>query len=75
MALAFLRLKIVLEPGGAVALGGGAVPAQAVEGDAVIVVASGGNVDAGLFARALARHFALSAWRRRMAGALIDIAN
>jgi threonine dehydratase len=56
MAQAFLRLKIVLEPGGAVALAAALFQPQAVEGDAVIVVASGGNVDAGLFARALARH-------------------
>ncbi len=54
MALAFLRLKIVLEPGGAVALAAALFRPDAVAGDAVIAVASGGNVDPGLFARALA---------------------
>jgi threonine dehydratase len=55
MALAFARLKIVIEPGGAVALAAalfhGAGPEKG--GDAVIVVATGGNVDADLFARAV----------------------
>ncbi len=53
MALAFTRLKIVLEPGGAVALAAALFHPDTVEGEAVIVVASGGNVDAGLFATAL----------------------
>ena len=54
MAAAFLRLKVVLEPGGAVALAAALFQPQAVEGEAVIVVASGGNVDPSVFARALA---------------------
>ncbi len=54
MAVAFSRLKIVLEPGGAAALAGALFRRDAVEGDAVIVVASGGNVDPETFARALA---------------------
>ncbi len=53
MALAFLRLKIVLEPGGAVSLASALFRKDQIEGDDVIVVASGGNVDPGLFARAL----------------------
>ncbi|EGJ20717.1 Pyridoxal-5'-phosphate-dependent enzyme, beta subunit [Cereibacter sphaeroides WS8N] len=53
MALAFLRLKIVLEPGGAVALAAALFRPDALEGDAVICTASGGNVDPPLFARAL----------------------
>lgn len=53
MALAFLRLKIVLEPGGAVSLAAALFRTDEVEGDAVIVVASGGNVDPGVYARAL----------------------
>ena len=54
MALAFARLKIVLEPGGAVAL---AAALFHREDDAdVIAVASGGNVDAGVFRMALERH-------------------
>lgn len=55
MAQAFLRLKIVLEPGGAVALAAALFRPDAVDGDAVIVVASGGNVDPGTFATALGR--------------------
>ncbi|ABN76037.1 threonine ammonia-lyase [Cereibacter sphaeroides] len=54
MALAFLRLKIVLEPGGAVALAAALFRPEALDGDAVICTASGGNVDPPLFARALA---------------------
>ncbi len=53
MALAFLRLKIVLEPGGAVSLASALFRQDQVEGDDVIVVASGGNVDPGVFKRAL----------------------
>lgn len=53
VALAFLRLKIVLEPGGAVALAGALFHGDTLSGDAVTVVASGGNVDPAVFARAL----------------------
>ena len=53
MALAFSRLKLVLEPGGAVAL---AAALFHTESDAdIIVVASGGNVDAPVFQDALDR--------------------
>jgi threonine dehydratase len=51
MALAHDRLKIVLEPGGAVALA--AALFRPGPGDAVIAVASGGNVDPAMIARAL----------------------
>ena len=54
MALAFDHLRIVLEPGGAVALAAALVHPDQIEGDAVIVVASGGNVDRATFTRALA---------------------
>ncbi len=54
MALAYLHLKIVLEPGGAVALAAALFRSDAIAGDAVIAVASGGNVDAERFAQALA---------------------
>lgn len=56
MALAALHLKIVLEPGGAVALAAALFHpgAVAVAGDAVIAVASGGNADPAILARALA---------------------
>jgi threonine dehydratase len=53
MAYAFLRLKIVLEPGGAVALAAALFRGDEIEGDDVIVVTSGGNVDPGIFAKAL----------------------
>ncbi|WP_299667216.1 threonine/serine dehydratase [uncultured Ruegeria sp.] len=53
MALAFLRLKIVLEPGGAVSLASALYRNDQIEGDAVIVVASGGNVDPQIFGQAL----------------------
>lgn len=53
MAMAFHRLRIVLEPGGAVALAAALFRPEALSGDAVICIATGGNVDASLFARAL----------------------
>ncbi len=55
MALAFLRLKIVLEPGGAVGLAAALFRRDEIEGDAVICTASGGNVDPAMFRRALDR--------------------
>lgn len=53
IAFAFRHLKIVLEPGGAAALA--AVLSGKVEarGKTVLVVASGGNVDAEVFTRAI----------------------
>ncbi|MEP1330800.1 threonine/serine dehydratase [Pseudophaeobacter sp.] len=56
MALAFLRLKIVIEPGGAVALAAALFHGDEIEGDAVIALATGGNVDAALFQRALSTY-------------------
>ena len=53
MALAFSRLKIVLEPGGAVALAAALFHAETTQD--LIVVASGGNVDPAIFRDALAR--------------------
>ena len=53
MATAFRHLKLVIEPGGAVALAAaldGRLPAGA---GCVVAVASGGNVDADMFRRAL----------------------
>ena len=55
IALAFLRLKVVAEPGGAVALAAALFRPDEIEGDAVICTISGGNVDAELFAEALTR--------------------
>ncbi len=54
MAAAFLRLKIVAEPGGAVGLAAALFRAGEIEGDAVICTVSGGNADPAMFARALA---------------------
>ncbi|MEM7074095.1 MAG: threonine/serine dehydratase [Pseudomonadota bacterium] len=54
MALVFQRLKLVAEPGGAAALAAALFHGDEVEGDTVICTISGGNVDAGTFARALA---------------------
>ncbi|MBM7066494.1 threonine/serine dehydratase [Actibacterium sp. 188UL27-1] len=56
MALAFAHLKLVLEPGGAIALAAALFHPDAIDGDAVIVTASGGNVDAALFQTALTRY-------------------
>ena len=53
MRVAFEDLKLVLEPGGAAglaALTSGRMPCR---GRTLVAVASGGNVDAGIFARAL----------------------
>ncbi|CAM4306674.1 threonine/serine dehydratase [Palleronia rufa] len=55
VALAFLRLKLVCEPGGAVALAAALFRRDLIEGDAVTVIASGGNVDPRTFSRALER--------------------
>ncbi len=54
MAQAFERLKIVVEPGGAAALAAALHRADEIEGDAVLVLATGGNVDRAVFLRALA---------------------
>ena len=54
VALAFERLRIVVEPGGAVALAAALFHPEAFEGDDVVAVATGGNVDADVFAKALA---------------------
>ncbi|MCO6393317.1 pyridoxal-phosphate dependent enzyme [Aliihoeflea aestuarii] len=50
MALAFTRLKLVVEPGGAVALAAALFHGDKLSSDDVIVVASGGNVDPEAFA-------------------------
>jgi len=53
MALAFSRLKIVLEPGGAISLAAALFHGDQISTDTVIVVATGGNVDPCVFAQAL----------------------
>ncbi|WP_420005270.1 threonine ammonia-lyase [Arenibacterium sp. LLYu02] len=55
MALAFQRLKIVVEPGGAAALAAALFHGDEIEGDTVIAVATGGNVDTEVFTQALTR--------------------
>ena len=53
MALAFLRLKLVVEPGGAVALAAALFHPDQLQADTVIAIISGGNVDPAVFERAL----------------------
>ena len=53
MAQAFLRLKIVTEPGGAISLAAALYHGDQIDADTIIVVATGGNVDPGIFAQAL----------------------
>ncbi|MCJ8335288.1 MAG: threonine/serine dehydratase, partial [Epibacterium sp.] len=55
MALAFRHLKVVLEPGGAVSFAAALFRKDQIDGDAVIAVATGGNVDADVFTNALRR--------------------
>jgi threonine dehydratase len=56
MALAFTRLKIVLEPGGAVALAAALFHPDALSMPVAIAVATGGNVDPVIFAEALGKY-------------------
>jgi threonine dehydratase len=53
VALAFRHLRLVLEPSGAAALAAALFRPEALAGAAVIVAATGGNVDAALFAEAI----------------------
>ncbi|MDE2791559.1 MAG: threonine/serine dehydratase [Paracoccaceae bacterium] len=55
MALAYAHLKIVIEPGGAVALAAALFHPDHISSDTVVAVASGGNVDPSMFRRALDR--------------------
>jgi len=56
MAVAFLDLKIVVEPGGAVALAAILAGKYSAKGKTVVAITSGGNVDAGAFAKVLAKY-------------------
>ena len=56
MEVAFREFKIVVEPGGAVALAAALTGKLPVKGRTVAVVCSGGNVDHATFIRALSRH-------------------
>ena len=53
MGVAFERLKIVVEPGGAAALAAALYHPNEFTSDAVVAVATGGNVDPDIFKRAL----------------------
>ena len=53
MAMAFRHLRLVVEPGGAVALAAVLAGRFDCRGQTVLVVLSGGNVDAAMFRRAL----------------------
>ena len=55
MAQAFLRLKLVAEPGGAAALAAALYRPDDITGNAVIVTISGGNVDPVQFAQAITK--------------------
>ncbi|MCP5088931.1 MAG: threonine/serine dehydratase [Rhodobacteraceae bacterium] len=55
MVLAFERLKIVVEPGGAAALAAALFHGDRIKTDDVIAVATGGNVDKSIFQQALQR--------------------
>jgi threonine dehydratase len=53
MAFAFRHLKLVLEPSGAIGLAAALTGAVDIKGKSVVIVASGGNVDAETFMAAL----------------------
>jgi threonine dehydratase len=53
MAFAFRELKLVVEPGGSVALAALLAGRFEAHGKTVVIVLSGGNVDAGLYADAI----------------------
>jgi threonine dehydratase len=54
MSVAFTRFKVVLEPGGAIALAAALYHGDQIAGEDVICIASGGNVDADMISQALA---------------------
>ena len=53
IALAFTRLRIVIEPGGAVALAAALFHSKKCDYENVIAVVSGGNIDPDIFKKAL----------------------
>ena len=57
MALAFKHLKLVIEPGGAVALAAALKGQIEICGKTIIVIASGGNVDMETFVYMLSQEY------------------
>ena len=53
MRFAFDTLKLVIEPGGAVALAAALFADNLPSSDDLVVIGSGGNVDEAMFAKAL----------------------
>ena len=53
MAHAFQHLKLIVEPGGAVALAAALFRKDQIKGDTVVVILTGGNTDVNTFRRAL----------------------
>ena len=53
IALAFTRLRIVIEPGGAVALAAALFHSKKCDNETLIAVVSGGNIDPDIFKKAL----------------------
>ena len=53
IALAFKRLRIVVEPGGAVALAAALFHTKSYDNETVIAVVSGGNIDPDVFRKAI----------------------
>jgi threonine dehydratase len=51
--LAFTRLRIVIEPGGAVALAAALFHSKKCDNETLIAVVSGGNIDPDIFKKAL----------------------
>ena len=45
MVASYLRLKLVIEPGGAVALASALFRKEEIQGDTVVAIVTGGNVD------------------------------
>ncbi|SFQ24569.1 L-threonine ammonia-lyase [Bradyrhizobium sp. Ghvi] len=56
IAFAYRELKLVVEPGGAIALAALLAGRLDATGNNVVIVLSGGNIDADLFAEFVARH-------------------
>jgi threonine dehydratase len=56
MVLAYEHLRIIVEPGGAVALAAALFYGDELNNEDVIVIATGGNVDTTIFQNALIKY-------------------